>query len=60
MDAHLTIEECKPEMKVKDTWFGEAVIVEVLKTRIKVKFQHRADLVTYTSSNIKICLERIN
>jgi len=54
---YITHAECKVGMEVIDKTYGNGTIKEVLKTRVKVKFETRPDLVTYDTPHIKICLQ---
>jgi hypothetical protein len=52
----MRIEKIKTGQQVRDSWFsdwGVGRIVKVLKTRVKIKFTGRADIVTYDLAHLQ-------
>lgn len=54
-----TIKDAEVGLKVNDRLYGDGVIEEILKTRIRVKFDNKMELVTYDVPHLKICLSKI-
>lgn len=59
MSIYLSKSECYIGLNVQDDSYGIGIIKEVLKTRVKVKFFLKDEIVTYDLAHIKICLKRI-